>query len=84
MDAVDQSIRHPGRPSTRTEQEKDTQFLGTHLPKEVHRRLYRVKAAYEYQTGAFYGLGKLLAKVIDLGLAQLESTLITPESSASC
>ena len=49
-------------------------FLGVHLGPDVHRRLYRLKASLEYSTGKFYGLGKLLERVIAEGLERVEST----------
>ena len=49
-------------------------FLGVHLDPDVHQRLYRLKASLEYSTGKFYGLGKLLGRVIEEGLAKVEST----------
>ena len=58
--------------------EKKTQkkqvFLGVHLDPDVHQRLYRLKASLEYSTGKFYGLGKLLERVIAEGLRKVEST----------
>ena len=57
--------------------EKKTQkkvFLGVHLDPDDHQRLYRLKASLEYSTGKFYGLGKLLERVIAEGLRKVEST----------
>ena len=54
---------------------ESSKFLGCRLPQETYRRLYRAKARLELSTGRFYGLGKLLARVIEEGLKVIESEI---------
>ena len=63
----------PGEKREKKTQKKKV-FLGVHLDPDVHQRLYRLKASLEYSTGKFYGLGKLLERVIAEGLQKVEST----------
>ena len=63
----------PGEKREKKTQKKKV-FLGVRLDPDVHQRLYRLKASLEYSTGKFYGLGKLLERVIAEGLQKVEST----------
>ena len=58
-------------------------FLGVHLDPDVHQRLYRLKASLEYETGKFYGLGKLLGRVIEEGLRAVEADTKSVEARAN-
>ncbi len=53
----------------------ETLFLGVRITKEVHQRLYRAKASLEFSTGKFYGMGRLLERVIRYGLERVENEL---------
>ena len=52
--------------------ESDTVFMGLRVAKEVHKRLYRAKARLELNTGKFYGMGRLLDRVLRIGLSKIE------------
>jgi hypothetical protein len=59
-----------------------TVFMGLRVSKDVHQRLYRAKARLELSTGKFYGMGRLLDRVLKIGLAQIERSS-SGSSSAS-
>lgn len=59
-----------------------TVFMGLRVSKDVHQRLYRAKARLELNTGKFYGMGRLLDRVLKIGLAQIERSS-SGSSSAS-
>ena len=52
--------------------EADTVFMGLRVSTEVHKRLYRAKARLELNTGKFYGMGRLLDRVLKIGLSKIE------------
>lgn len=80
--------RKRGRPSKaqqegEKESKEETLFLGVRIPKDVHQRLYRAKASLEFSTGQFYGMGRLLERVIRCGLGQVEKELDKLEEKSS-
>lgn len=54
--------------------EGETVFLGAKISKEIHQRLYRAKAHLEFTTGEFYGMGRLLDRVLKIGLKKIEQS----------
>lgn len=64
--------------------DEETVFMGLRVSKDIHQRLYRAKARLELTTGKFYGMGRLLDRVLKIGLAQIEesdsATLTSSES----
>ena len=52
--------------------EEDTVFMGLRVSKNIHQRLYRAKARLELNTGKFYGMGRLLDRVLKIGLSKIE------------
>ena len=63
------------RPEGENDSKEETLFLGVRIPKDVHQRLYRAKASLVFSTGQFYGMGRLLERVIRCGLEQVEKEL---------
>jgi hypothetical protein len=57
------------------ESASDTVFMGLRVSTEVHKRLYRAKARLELSTGKFYGMGRLLDRVLKIGLSKIEKDL---------
>lgn len=52
--------------------DEDTVFMGLRVSKNIHQRLYRAKARLELNTGKFYGMGRLLDRVLKIGLSKIE------------
>lgn len=93
MNKLQQEAASPARKRGRTskasqregekESKEETLFLGVRIPKDVHQRLYRAKASLEFSTGQFYGMGRLLERVIRCGLDQVEKELDKLEDKSS-
>lgn len=62
---------------------EETVFMGLRVPKDIHQRLYRAKARLELSTGKFYGMGRLLSRVLKIGLSKIEKDLGSSSSSSS-
>ena len=61
--------------SVKKQPEEQVVFMGLRVSKDVHQRLYRAKARLELKIGKFYGMGRLLDKVLKIGLAEIEKDL---------
>lgn len=55
--------------------DEDTVFMGLRVSSDVHKRLYRAKARLELSTGKFYGMGRLLDRVLKIGLSKIEKDI---------
>ena len=60
-----------------------SKFVGTRIPQDLYRRLYRDKARLEMETGGFYGISRLMERALRRGLAQIERELDRKESAGS-
>ena len=69
------SPKRAGRPRKDSASECDGRFVGTRIPTDVYRRLYRAKARIEMETGCFYGIGRLLERALRRGLSRIEGEL---------
>jgi len=58
--------------SNKKQSEDETVFMGLRVAKDIHQRLYRAKARLELTTGKFYGMGRLLDRVLKIGLNRIE------------
>lgn len=63
-------MRNQKKPS-----DDETVFMGLRVSKDIHQRLYRAKARLEFDTGKFFGMGRLLDKVLKIGLNQIEKDM---------
>lgn len=63
--------------------DEETVFMGLRVSKDIHQRLYRAKARLELDIGKFYGMGRLLDKVLKIGLSQIEKDIGDTSASGS-
>lgn len=67
--------KNPKNPNKTEPSGSDMVFMGIRVPRDIHQRLYRAKARLELGTGKFYGMGRLLHRVLEIGLEQIEKDL---------
>jgi hypothetical protein len=60
------------RRQNQNKSEDGTVFMGLRVSADIHQRLYRAKARLELETGKFYGMGRLLDRLLKIGLEAIE------------